>query len=295
MSFKKLPLLSFFYLIIYANIMLLVFMSANQFTTWLLIEIIIFLFIGVMFKDSVHNSSFIIYFIIQRFASIMILISLFVSSICFWSVYLFHLFVLIKLAIFPLFLWYYNVLYNLSSFSLFIVLSPQKFPVFMLVYLFNNTQLTFLPSIFNTVLPFILLSVLVSSLGGLVVTDLKRMLIWSSFSSSSWIYLSCFVSIVSLLFYFLIYSILLIGFMIFTNWLAKSFTPFSKKVLMLILFSIIGLPPFPLFFAKLMIILSTLILFSHFYFISIFILFLLIFSVILILLYFRAIINLILF
>jgi formate hydrogenlyase subunit 3/multisubunit Na+/H+ antiporter MnhD subunit len=129
----------------------------------------------------------------------------------------------------------------------------------------------------------------------LVVTDLKRMLIWSSFSSSSWIYLSCFVSIVSLLFYFLIYSILLIGFMIFTNWLAKSFTPFSKKVLMLILFSIIGLPPFPLFFAKLMIILSTLILFSHFYFISIFILFLLIFSVILILLYFRAIINLILF
>lgn len=143
-----------------------------------------FIFIGIVFKDSVVTSSFIFYFVIQRLASVIILFSVSSVSYRYIALYVFHFFAMVKMAIFPFFLWYYNVVKSFSSFSLFLVLSPQKLSILYLVYVFNVLHSNQLNILLSFSLFFIVFSMLISSLGGLIISDLKSVLIWSSLVNS---------------------------------------------------------------------------------------------------------------
>lgn len=187
-----------------------------------------------------------LYFVIQAVASLNIFVFFSIS------VHVGILFsILLKLSIFPFFFWYLPVFSKLPNVVLFLASSFHKVPSFLIVSKFLVLQrlgiiffIAFLTLIFRAFLM-------------VLANNLRFIIILSSIGNNSWILLASFFSIESFFFFFVAYSVsvflLLLYFNSFFSFPAFQTTG-SVIIFSLVILSVGGFPPFPLFFSKLAIV-----------------------------------------
>jgi len=133
-----------------------------------------------------------VYFLVQSVASLVLLVGL--SS---FRVYVCTFSFLLKFGMFPFMFWYVSSVYSFGAFCFFLVLTFQKLPLLIFFVVFGR-GLGFLD--FYLVL---LLSVVRGMVGGFSIlncSDLRMLLIFSSFSGSSWLLFSFTNSLLTFLF-----------------------------------------------------------------------------------------------
>lgn len=225
------------------------------------------LFIGLSYTLFVSSYSHLMsYFMIQALSSFIILLAYVYDSTLIITISIF-----LKLSIFPFFSWYINVMYRFPNFILWLGRTAHKLPVMILLMNFNiQLDQSFLWSS-------ILITTLIRGLIIMTVADLRMLLVLSSVGNNSWMLLGYLTSLFTFLFFFIIYSFSL--FIIFTCFkgmskvsLHSSFQPTPYKLSLYVLF-ISGIPPFPLFYAKILLIYSLLDVYGLNYLFVIFLLF----------------------
>lgn len=215
---------------------------------WVMLEIVTLLFIGVrytLFKNS--YSYLIIYFIIQIVSALGILVSYLAGL---WA--LFTLFYFSKIALFPTLYWIVNIMYRFPMSVLFIVSTVYKVPSVVLFF-------QFAPLFSWLIISILLTTIILSSTLMYVSVDVKFSLIVSTSVSTCWIILSLYGPIYVFSLYFLLYTLSLYLVTIFlapyrdikrNDLYILDLKPISG---FLALSTLLGLPPFPLFLVKLLI------------------------------------------
>lgn len=264
---------SFLFFTSYIIFIFSLFNITNFYYYWSVIELMILLFIGLSYTLFVRNySQLIVYFLIQTLSSFLLLV---------FYIYdlpsLLTIAFLIKLSIFPFFLWYINLVYKFPNFIFWLARTLHKIPPILIIKLFSlnlNHNILWLS---------ILLTVFFRGLMILSVVDLRILLVLSSIGNNSWFLLSQIVNIFIFIIFVIIYSLSLYCLLNTFKGITKpsitsslTSNPYSLRLWVL---SISGIPPFPVFFGKILIILSILTTFELNYF---FILFLVINSLIVI-------------
>lgn len=210
------------------------FTPSNFLRTWILIEISSLVFLCIMLRISSRSgyTSNILYFILQACFRINIVIFYSVESFISVSSAFTTLFILTKLGAVPFNILYFYSLNFLDTTPLFLALSTQKvFPAILLISHYSNSLVGF-------VILFIFLSRASILFMSFNTNTLRRVLITSRLFNSSWLILSCLSG----------YSIFFAYFLVYTSCL---FLILFKNILTIPIITLIGLPPFPLFFAKL--------------------------------------------
>lgn len=247
---------TFFFLCFYFIFFLFLFSTSNFLIFWVFIEFIILIFIGISYTLFANNfSSLILYFLVQTISSFRILFFYLYSNPVFFSLSLF-----LKLSMFPFHFWFLSICYRFPNFVLFLSSSFHKVPVFLFLLFFS-------PALsYSFVMLSLLLTVLFSGLIILGSSDFRSVLVSSSVGNNSWFLLSSLLDLFSFLLFFALYCLFLFLLVFDLSNLTKpGLVTFSKGrfyFYYLIIF-IRGLPPFPMFFAKIYVIYS---IFSSFYF-----------------------------
>jgi len=240
---------TFFFLTFYFIFLLFLFSCSNFVIFWVFIEFIILIFIGVSYTLFLNNfSSLILYFLLQTVSSFRILL-----FYLFPIPLIFSMFVCIKLSIFPFHFWFINICYRFPNFVLFLVSSFHKIPVFLIFLLFQPSfRLSFL----------IVSSILTMLISGVIIlssVDFRAIIVSSSIGNNSWFLLSSFSNFRTFIVFFFTYCFFLYllfrELSIFTKPLSFVFSKGDYTLLILITF-IRGLPPFPIFFVKILILFS---------------------------------------
>ncbi len=202
---------------------------------WIRLEILTIFLIPVAFcSTSFSKPVYIIkYFIIQLICSSF----LFLVFIINLEMNFFLLILLVlKLGLFPFYGWIIKVIPNVSSLVIFIIITWQKlFPFILLLYT-NFTMLTVIG----------LISILSGAVGGIIQKDWIIVAIYSSVNHGGWLIVSILCSINLFIAYFIFYSII-IYFFIF---LLSTINKLSLRKISIFFFSLIGIPPFLLFWVK---------------------------------------------
>ena len=219
---------------------------------WAIIELMMLLFIGLSYTLFVRSySQLIVYFLIQALSSFFILI---------FYIYDFNVLLtvsfLIKLSIFPFFIWYINLIYRFPNFIFWLARTLHKIPAMLIISVFSlklDTNLLWLSIVLTTI---------VSGLIMLTVVDFRIVLVLSSIGNNSWFFLSQITNIFIFLTFIFIYRVSLFYILnsfkslskpVFTTSLQSSSYSLSFWVL-----SLSGIPPFPLFYGKILVILRVL-------------------------------------
>nr|UBY46730.1 NADH dehydrogenase subunit 2 [Brachionus calyciflorus] len=243
---------SFLFFSTYMLFMFSLFNITNFYYYWSVMELMMLLFMGLSYTLFVSSySQLMVYFLIQTLSSFMLLV---------FYIYnlpsLLTMAFLMKLSMFPFFMWYINLIYKFPNFMLWLASTLHKLPPMLMIKLFSlelNTNILWLS---------IVLTVLFSGVMMLMVLDLRLLLVLSSIGNNSWFLLSQMVNMFVFLFFLVIYSFSLF-------FLLNSFKGMSKPSLVssmssnpyaltLWVLSISGMPPFPVFFGKMLVILSLL-------------------------------------
>lgn len=223
---------------------------SNFYYYWAVIEIIILLFMGLRYSVIISSySQLILYFLIQTIASFLILVFYLYD----FSVLLTSAFTL-KFSMFPFFMWYINVIYRLPNFIFWLASTFHKVPPIIMIKIFGlnlNYRLLWVSIIFTTLLiGFIMLS----------VYDFRILLVLSSIGNNSWILLSQITSFSLFILYIIVYRLRL--FMVILSFrglsklqLPKSFSLSSSSLSFWVL-TLSGMPPFPLFYCKVLVIIA---------------------------------------
>lgn len=236
--------ISFFIILIFRT--LITISSSNWISIWIGLELNLFTIIPILnFKLSLYsNESSIKYFIIQAFASILFLIILINKSIFFLINNNFILIIplLIKLRLIPFHLWLPSIIEGLNWLSCFIIFTWQKIsPIIIISYLNLNKNIIFLISI-----------IIINSLIGINQNSIRKILAISSINNSTWILIAILINENLWINYFFIYSIL--NFLIINllnkykiNYINQikffNLNLFFKLNILILILSIIGLPP----------------------------------------------------
>jgi len=244
---------TFFFVRVYRVVLLFIFSLSNFYFFWLYIEIAMLLFIGLSYTVFTHSfTQLILYFLIQTLASF--------SMLVFYTLdfsYLFYFSLFFKLGMFPFMSWYLNVLYRFPSFVLLLSRTLHKLPPLFLFFLVYN----------STYSSFILLSVLFSLVVGgfymLNVLDLRYLIVVSSIANNGFLLLGLMSG--SMFVFWLFYSFYFLN-MFFVLYILGGFTKisfnqirtksFTTIVILALLFNLAALPPFPMFFAKFLVLLE---------------------------------------
>ena len=243
---------TFLFLSTYFLVILFIISLDNIYLFWLYIEILILLFIGISF--SIFSNSFtqlILYFLIQTIASFRVLVFYSLSIY-----YLVFIALFLKLGMFPFISWYINVLFRFPSFILFLAITFHKLPpLFLFVILYSSYY-------HNFIFVSILFSIIVGGLYILAVLDLRYLLIVSSIANNRFLLIGlisgnnfiffCFYRMYVLNIFFILKTI---GYYLKPLFFSRDKTR-NVFLLMLLLFNIASLPPFPIFFLKFYLILS---------------------------------------
>lgn len=214
------------------------------YTFWILIEVCILILIGLSYTLFLNSFSFlIIYFLIQTLASFFILVGYTLG----FTDFLF-LRVLLKLGIFPFHHWFLMRVRRFPNFSIFLVSTLHKLPVFLIVfYFFNSFSLDFilLFSFFN----FVFIGLSISNL-----SDLRTLLVCSSIGNNSWFLLALASGIEPFFLYYVVYSFFVFVLFLFlkgsTSISSRSKFSHIKNIVLFVLLCMRGFPPLPLFFCK---------------------------------------------
>ena len=236
---------SFLYLSIYVLLLFVLFTINNFFYFWSIIEILILLLIGVSYSLIVSSySQLIVYFLLQSASSFLIL-----SSFLYSFSYLLTFAFLLKLSMFPLFFWYLNVAYRLPNLVLWLTSTTHKLPPMLLMKVFS------LPLNAPLLWASITLTLLVRGVLILSTLDLRILLVLSSIGNNAWLVMSQIVNFVVFMAYFLVYAIsvysILCLFGSLSNFTNSPSSP--SHSLRAIVVTLSGMPPFPLFFLKVLI------------------------------------------
>lgn len=224
--------------------LILILLELSRLEIWVLIELISFTFIGLSLLSFIHygtvSQGLISYFLIQSGFSILLLIFLLNFSL-YSDLFLFgvYLALIAKMGVLPLGFWIYPVFSRLNGIVLYNSMTIQKLPLFIFI--------SFL-GLYSSLLYLILLINLAwSGVLALSSIDATSLLILRSIANNSWFWLR----LAPLNFYIFItfYLVYMVGlyFALFSS---------SKSVSSISLLRLSGLPPFPIFFVKLAIILS---------------------------------------
>lgn len=241
---------SFLFFSTYILFLFSLFRVNNFYFYWAIIELMMLLFMGLSYTLFVSRySQLIIYFLIQTLSSFLILVFYVYSLPLLLTIAFF-----IKLSIFPFFMWYINLVYKFPNFVFWLARTLHKIPAILMIKLFSlplHPPLLWLS---------ILCRVLLSGLMMLSIIDLRMLLVLSSIGNNAWFLLSQITNIfIFLLFIFFYRTSLFLRLNVF-NSLSKpnirlSFSS-SPYVLRLWVISLSGMPPFPLFYRKILIIFS---------------------------------------
>lgn len=220
--------------------------SSNWLTIWIGLELNLFSIIPILnFKISIYSiESTIKYFLIQAFASIILLILL-INKYLFFIIELNILLIiplLIKIRIIPFHLWLPSIIEGLNWISCFILITWQKIaPIIIISYLNINKIIIFSISIIS-----------LNRIFGINQNSIRKILAISSINNSSWILIIILFNEILWINYFLIYSILnLLIIHIFNKYQINyinqlkffNFNFFFKLNILILILSIIGLPP----------------------------------------------------
>lgn len=243
---------SFLFFSFYILFLFSLFTINRFFYYWVVIELLILLFMGLSYTLFVNSySQLILYFLIQALSSFLLLI-----SYIYYSRVLITLSLLLKLSIFPFFIWYINVAYRFPNFILWLVSTLHKLPPILIIKSFT------LPIFSDLLWLSILFTLLIRGIIMLSVNDIRIVLVISSIGNNSWFILSQMVRLAVFLRFLLFYSFRLFIVLHTFNSLSKpisqsSFYSSSYPLAFWVLF-ISGMPPFPIFYLKVVVILGLL-------------------------------------
>lgn len=220
--------------------------SSNWISIWIGLELNLFSIIPIInIKSSIYTiESTIKYFLIQAFASILLLTILILKSFYFIINRNFILLIplIIKLRVIPFHLWLPSIIEGLNWITCFLILTWQKIsPIIIISYLNIDKNLLFV---------FILLRI--NSIFGINQNSIRKIIAISSINNRSWILIAIIINEELWLNYFLIYSIInlliiIIFFKYNINYINQlkffNINFFFKLNLLILIFSIIGLPP----------------------------------------------------
>lgn len=216
---------------------------------WLIIEINTITFIRLFFLRKSKSENIILYFIVQRVASFIILISAILAEnqrprFSIRIVALTGL--LIKLGVAPLHTWVIPVTVITKKSLLFALLVVQKIIPFMWIIKINILIVSFIPAI-------AILNIIRIRPQNLLQNSFKLILGLSSMSHSSWLIIRR-ISIYLWEVYFIIYGRIIALILRFAKERIKTFSGKKNLIVLVILFIILGgIPPFMGFFPKFLI------------------------------------------
>jgi hypothetical protein len=242
LKISRISLISIYILILST----ILFIPLNFLSIWITIEIgrLVFLCIILSISSRVGYTSNILYFIIQACFGINIILFFYLENYIPEASVFTTLFILTKVGAAPLNILYFYSLNYLDTLLLFIALSFQKiFPV--ILFIAHSASSFFL------IIMFFIISSLSMGAISLNANPLRIVLIVRSLFNSSWIILSSLAGQLIFLLYLFIYTLCLF-FILF------------KNVILIPIITLMGLPPLPLFFVKLIISYFLLILSSTF-------------------------------
>nr|YP_010535376.1 NADH dehydrogenase subunit 2 [Amblyomma maculatum]UYB77937.1 NADH dehydrogenase subunit 2 [Amblyomma maculatum] len=229
------------------------FSSNSWFIFWLMMELNLLMFMPLMSNKKKNSSnSMISYFIIQSFSS-----SLFIMSALYMYMYnqisfqiIMIIAMLMKLAVIPFHFWLTSLSELIEFSSLCIILTLQK--MIPLLILFNIQM--------NFIIMFIIFSAIFSSIFAINSKTIKKILIFSSISHQSWIMTLMIAKSNFWIIYMLVYSLIIFKITsILEYWNVNTISKFlnqnknfhTKLSIMMMMFSLGGMPPFMGFLIKL--------------------------------------------
>nr|UBR42849.1 NADH dehydrogenase subunit 2 [Uroleucon sonchi] len=231
--------------------------ASNWLSMWMGLELNLFSIIPILnIKSSIYSvEATMKYFLIQAFASILLLIFLINKNLLFLNNnnILILLSLLMKLSLMPFHLWLPSMMEGLNWMSCLLMMTWQKItPLIMISYLNINKNLTFLISLIS-----------MNSIFGLNQNSMRKIMAMSSINNTTWMLFAILMNENLWINYFLIYSIL--NFLIikmFNNYNINYINQmklfnlnfFFKLNMFMLILSIMGLPPMMGFLMKWMLI-----------------------------------------
>nr|YP_010164095.1 NADH dehydrogenase subunit 2 [Scopimera intermedia]QRK27410.1 NADH dehydrogenase subunit 2 [Scopimera intermedia] len=255
MSFPVSYIIFFFTLILGTIISI---SSPSLFGAWVGLELNMMSFIPLITikMNSYYSESALKYFLIQALSS-----ALFISSSLLSFTFLLISFILIFLALLlklgsaPFHFWFPQVMEGLNWPQVFILSTIQKLaPMILLSYLMINNTLIKITLISS------MASALFGALGGLNTMYLRKMIAFSSINHLSWMLIAISLSDIFWMFYFLIYSLILLSitsslfsmqaFTLSSIAQLGTYSTFNSLLMSSTFLSLGGLPPFTGFIPK---------------------------------------------
>lgn len=234
---------SYLFFIVYLYFLLFIFFISDFLIFWVFIELAILSYLGLRYTIFSNNfSSLIYFFLIQTLSSFLILL-FYLSDMAFFLTFS----IIIKLAIFPFFSWYVTSMFGFPNILFFFARTFHKIPPILILFFFQARVLylfLFLCIIFSLFFRGLIIS---------VSKNIRIILIYSSIGNNSWFILSQFRGIVVFLSFFLIYSFFLYLCLSYIKHQTSNVSCLDRArilYLCLILIILSGLPPFPLFYIK---------------------------------------------
>nr|YP_006575947.1 NADH dehydrogenase subunit 2 [Celleporella hyalina]AFJ53892.1 NADH dehydrogenase subunit 2 [Celleporella hyalina] len=236
-------LLGFYFFFSLFSIMLI--MSANNwFIYWMSFEISVISFLPMISTTSSKSvETMVKYYIIQAMGSYVFLFSNIFKLGSFTSFILMTMSLTMKLGLFPFMFWVPAVMANISWMTLFFISTIQKLNPMIVLHMLNNNDII----IYVTVS-----SVFFSSLMASNQTNLRKLMAFSSISHTSFIIISGYISNYLIMMYVCIYMFMTgMLFSVFYKSNMNNTTSWKKnKKKNILILALAGLPPFPIFFIK---------------------------------------------
>lgn len=228
----------------------------NIYVVWFLIEIIFLFFLLYVLTKEEKRIGLVIYYFFQSLISLFLFLSIFI----YLKKFIF-LILCAKLGLFPFFYWIVVVSLKINYVGNLFVLALQKIPVFWFFWLSYDSFLILLVIITYIRILFVLINLL-------IISDLWLLLVYSSIANTGMILISVYGG--NYLTVVLVYLLVIIGIIL----LVKNRDSYHDLVLVVLIFLVI--PPFVLFFIKVFIVRSlvfSLKLILFIFFLDVFILF----------------------
>nr|ATF28552.1 NADH dehydrogenase subunit 2 [Aphrophora alni] len=244
--------------------------SNNWFGSWMGLEINLVAFIPLIHSSLNYFSSesSMKYFIVQSMSSSILLLSVIIYSLKLFNsmaILILMCSLLMKLGVAPFHMWLPGVMEGITWLNCIILSTWQKIAVLVLLSYLMNNYLMF---------P-VMLSLLIGSIGGINQSSMSKLMAYSSINNMAWIIMGTSISTFVWMNYFIYYSFMIstlmimtykIGFNYLNQFFINSFSSLNKYFILLMMFSLGGLPPLLGFLPKWMMIQSMI--FSSNYFVG---------------------------
>lgn len=222
-------------------IIILLFLNCNRlFTIWMLLELntLMFSLLILRYKEDINTIMY--YFLLQSLGSFAFLVSLINLVNPFFSSILIAGAMVAKAGIFPLSFWFYKVSKVLRNNSFIFLLTIQKIPSFIII--FSNRRKIFLYMF--------VLNLILGSLFLFFRKEMKDCLVSSSIYITYWNFIIFTCSTYIFYFFYLAYRSTIYFGLKLSSYFSIFQQSYSVTGVLLLMFFLIGLPPFRIFFLK---------------------------------------------